>query len=413
MSATRPDLRHGLPAWYEDFTVVGVTGTNGKTSTTAFVAAALGEASRPVARTSTIGCYLDDTLLDLPKTADSVLETLRRCHGAGGRMVVFEVTSEVLARGFARAFPVQIGVFTNLTHDHLDAHGSPEHYLASKAQLFMALPEGGTAVLNACDPASALIEEVTPKGVRVLRYGAPSRGAVPPGTDLVARAVSFDFDGTTVTLDPNPLVGVSPPAVRVRAIGDVYAENALAAIGAALAAGVPLEAAAAALARAEPPPGRFEVVSRRPYVIVDYAHSPDALARTVAAARKLASERLIVVFGAGGHRDRDKRPKMGEAARAADHVVLTSDNPRDEDPAAIAAAIRQGLAGHPSVDVDLDRRSAIRRAVLGAAPDDVVLVAGRGHETEQIIGGAMVPFSDKDVALAAIRDRPSVSGSAT
>jgi len=411
MPATRLGDNSGLPAWYSDFTVIGVTGTNGKTSTTAFVAAALGEVSRPVARTSTIGCYLDDALLDLPKTPESVIETLRRCHVAGGRMVVFEVTSEVLARGFARAFPMHIGVFTNLTHDHLDAHGSPEHYLASKAQLFMALPAGGTAVLNACDPASALIEEVTPKGVRVIRYGVPSRGAVPPGTDLVARTVSFDFDGTEVILDSTPLVGSSPPHIRVRAIGDVYAENALAAVGAALSAGVPIEKAAAAIARAEAPPGRFEVVSRRPYVIVDYAHSPDALARTVASARQLARARLVVVFGAGGHRDREKRPKMGEAAHPADHVLITSDNPRDEDPGAIAAAIRLGLGAHPNVDTELDRRAAIRRAIIGAATEDVVLIAGRGHETEQIVGDQAFAFSDKDVALAAVRERSSASGS--
>jgi UDP-N-acetylmuramoyl-L-alanyl-D-glutamate--2,6-diaminopimelate ligase len=217
--------------------------------------------------------------------------------------------------------------------------------------------------------------------------------------------VSFDFDGTEVTLDPGPLAGSSPPTIRVRAIGDVYAENALAALGAALAAGVPIDGAAAALARAEPPPGRFEVVWRRPYVIVDYAHSPDALARTVLSARTLARERLVLVFGAGGHRDRDKRPKMGEAARPADRILLTSDNPRDEDPATIAAAIREGLTGHENVGTELDRRVAIRRAVLDASPGDVIVVAGRGHETEQVIGGTAVPFSDKSVVLEAVRER--------
>lgn len=405
MAATRLDDVRAPPEWYGALTALGVTGTNGKTSTTAFLATALGELRRPVARTSTIGSYLDDTLLDLPKSSEGLLETLRQCHDAGGRFVVFEVTSEVLQRGFARAFPMQIGVFTNLTHDHLDAHGSPEHYLASKAQLFMALPEGGTAVLNACDPASALLEEVIPKGVRIIRYGVPSRGAVPTGTELVARSVSFDFDATLVSLEANSLVGSSPPPIRVRAAGDVYAENALAALGAALAAGVPIERAAAALARAEPPPGRFEVVSRRPYVVVDYAHSPDALARTVLAAKRLAPEKLIVVFGAGGHRDRDKRPKMGDAAKLADRVVITSDNPRNEDPGAIAAAIHAGLAGHPNVHVELERRAAIRRAVLEAGAGDVVLIAGRGHEAEQIVGDVAVPFSDKDVALEAVRDR--------
>jgi UDP-N-acetylmuramoyl-L-alanyl-D-glutamate--2,6-diaminopimelate ligase len=334
-----------------------------------------------------------------------MLSALEQCIREGGRIVVFEVTSEVLARGFARAFPMQIGVFTNLTHDHLDAHGSPEHYLASKAQLFMALPSDGTAVLNACDPSSALIEEVIPKGIRILRYGVPSRGDVPRGVDLVARTVSFDFDGTEVALEATELVGSAPPPIRVRAVGDVYAENALAAVGAALAAGVPLDAAARALARVEPPPGRFEVVARHPYVVIDYAHSPDALARTVQAARKLAPARLTVVFGAGGRRDRTKRPLMGEAARAADRIILTSDNPRDEDPAAIARAIKEGLTGHPGVQTDLDRSSAIRKAVLDAATEDVVVIAGRGHETEQIVGSVVIPFSDRDVALAAVRER--------
>lgn len=400
------------PAWYAKFTAVGVTGTNGKTTTAAFVAAALGELSRPVARTSTLGSYLDETLLDSPRTYAGLVATLEGCLAAGGRLVVFEMTSEALALGFARAFPARIGVFTNLTHDHLDAHGSPEHYLASKAQLFMALPPGGTAVLNACDPASALLEEVLPEGVRILRYGVTSRGAVPPGTDLVARAVSFDFDGTDVVLESSEVVGASPPPIHVRAVGDVYAENALAALGASIAAGVPIDRAAHAMARAAPPPGRFEVVSRRPYVVVDYAHSPDALARTVSAARRLAPGRLVVVFGAGGHRDRAKRPFMGEAARAADRIILTSDNPRDEDPADIAKAIAEGLRGHGGVRTELDRRRAIVAAVDEAGSDDLILIAGRGHETEQTVGGALVPFSDRSVALEALRARHSDSGPA-
>jgi UDP-N-acetylmuramoyl-L-alanyl-D-glutamate--2,6-diaminopimelate ligase len=196
-----------------------------------------------------------------------------------------------------------------------------------------------------------------------------------------------------------------PPSFRIRAIGDVYAENALAALGAAISAGVPFANAVAALARAEPPPGRFEVIARRPRVVIDYAHSPDALARTVSIARRLAPARLTVVFGAGGKRDREKRPAMGGAAKPADSVILTSDNPRNEDPAAIAEAIREGLGAHPNVVTELDRRVAIRRAVFEAGPDDVVLIAGRGHETEQIVGSVAVRLSDKDVALEAMRER--------
>ena len=199
-----------------------------------------------------------------------------------------------------------------------------------------------------------------------------------------------------------------PSEVRVRAIGDVYAENALAALLGAVAAGVPAAEAAAALAEAPPPPGRFEVVHEKPYVVVDYAHSPDALARTVQTARKLADAaggKLAVVFGAGGKRDKAKRGPMGEAARAADCVILTTDNPRDEDPAVIARAIAEGLRGHASVRTELDRAKAITSAIETAGDADVVLIAGKGHETEQLVGSEVRHFSDVDVAKEALAAR--------
>ncbi|MEA2753123.1 MAG: UDP-N-acetylmuramoyl-L-alanyl-D-glutamate--2,6-diaminopimelate ligase, partial [Myxococcales bacterium] len=173
----------------------------------------------------------------------------------------------------------------------------------------------------------------------------------------------------------------------------------------AVAAGVPPAMAAAALEAAAPPPGRFEVVHERPYVVVDYGHSPDALARTVQTARKLTKGVLSVVFGAGGQRDREKRAPMGEAARPADHVILTSDNPRAEDPAEIARAIASGLQGHASVRTELDRRAAIASAIASAGADDVVLIAGKGHETEQQVGQATRPFSDVEVAKEALARR--------
>jgi UDP-N-acetylmuramoyl-L-alanyl-D-glutamate--2,6-diaminopimelate ligase len=196
-----------------------------------------------------------------------------------------------------------------------------------------------------------------------------------------------------------------PNEIRVRAIGEVYAENALAALLGAVAAGVPPAEAAAAIAASPPPAGRFQVVHEKPYVVVDYAHSPDALARTVAIARGLADRdgaRLTVVFGAGGKRDKAKRAPMGEAARPADLVVLTTDNPRDEDPGVIAAAIAEGLAGHPAVRTELDRRRAIESAIADAKANDVVLVAGKGHEVEQIVGAETRRFSDVEVARAAL-----------
>jgi UDP-N-acetylmuramoyl-L-alanyl-D-glutamate--2,6-diaminopimelate ligase len=290
-------------------------------------------------------------------------------------------------------------VFTNLSHDHLDAHGSPEHYFASKAQLFHALPQGrGVAVVNGSDEASELLFEVIPSGVTKLAYGVPSRGT--PCVELAARAtrVELGWDGTHATLELAPELGGGSFELFTRAIGEHFAENALAAFVTAVALGVPRDAAGAAIARATPPPGRFELVASEPHVVVDYAHTPDALRRTLATAASLARGKVIAVFGAGGDRDRKKRPAMGAATDAAARVVVTSDNPRREDPAAIAAAIVEAVPPGVETVVDLERERAIRRAVLEAAPGDVVVIAGKGHETTQTIGAEEKPFSDADVA---------------
>jgi UDP-N-acetylmuramoyl-L-alanyl-D-glutamate--2,6-diaminopimelate ligase len=391
---------------------VGVTGTNGKTSTTRWTAACLARLARPVAQTTTLGSFLDDAPLETTRDYGGFLATMRTGLDAGGRFAAIEVTSEALARGFARAWPCHVGVFTNLTHDHLDAHGSPEHYLASKAQLFVGLPAGGCAVLNAADPASELLAEVIPEGVRVVRYAVPSRGEVTGEPELRAVEVEATWDGTRVVIDGRGDLAAAPRELRIRAIGDVYAENALGALAAAMMAGVPADEAAAALASAPVPSGRFECVSTEgegPRVVVDYAHTPDALERTVAIARKLCCGSLVVVFGAGGDRDRDKRTPMGVAVAAADGVVLTSDNPRSEDPASIAAQIREGIEARVAVSVELDRRAAIRAAILGAAENDVVLIAGKGHETDQTAAGRTLPFDDAAEARAALRERSGAS----
>jgi UDP-N-acetylmuramoyl-L-alanyl-D-glutamate--2,6-diaminopimelate ligase len=395
------------PPWASALPTAGVTGTNGKTTTTAWVAAALrAGTAAPVVRATTVGVFVDDDLLDVPPTYDGFLAAMRAGLDRGGRAAAIELTSEALAHGFAAAWPVRVGVFTNLTHDHLDAHGTPEHYLASKAQLFVHLPAGGAAVLNGCDPASALIAEVLPPGVRALFFGAPDRGAPIAPLDLEVTRVDLTFRGTTLALRASPELAV-PATLHVRGIGDVYAENAAAALAAALAFGVPASLAAPAIEAAPPPPGRFELVAERPYLVVDYAHSPDALARAVRTARRLCRGRVTVVFGAGGDRDRGKRAPMGEAARPADRVIVTTDNPRTEDPAAIARAIRDGLRGHPAVETILDRGAAIAAAVRDAAPDDLVLVAGRGHETEQLLAAGPRPFSDVAALRAAAARRPA------
>ena len=399
------------PPWHAHIFTVGVTGTNGKTTTTAWIAAALrrlANSAGPVARATTVGFFLDDEELTIEKSYKGFLDAMSACDKRGGKYAAIEVTSEALAHGFARAWPCQVGVFTNLTHDHLDAHGSPEHYLASKAQLFVALPPGGTAVLNAADPVFDLLREVMPEGVKVLTYGVPSRGTLQGEPDIVASAVDVSWSGTRITCAVRDPASGLPTEVRVRAIGDVYAENALAALLGAVAAGVSPADACAALAEAASPPGRFEVVHEKPYIVVDYAHSPDALARTVQIARNLATAaggKLFVVFGAGGKRDKAKRGPMGEAARPADHVILTTDNPRDEDPAVIARAIEDGLRGHGCVRTELDRKRAITMTVKAAGENDVVLIAGKGHETEQLVGTETKHFSDVAVAKEALEQR--------
>jgi UDP-N-acetylmuramoyl-L-alanyl-D-glutamate--2,6-diaminopimelate ligase len=392
--------------WSRLLFTVGVTGTNGKTSTTRWTAACLGRLARPVAQTTTLGSYLDDVPFESSRDFDGFLRTMRAALDGGGRFAAIELTSEALARGFARAWPCSVGVFTNLTHDHLDSHGSPEHYLASKAQLFVSLPRGAAAVLNASDEASELLASVVPEGVRVVRFSAPSRGAARGAVDLRATAIETSWEGTRVALEGSGELAHAPRELHVRAIGDIYAENAMAALAAALVSGVAPEAAAEALREAPVPAGRFEPIVREgaPRVVIDYAHTPDALARTLAIARGLCKGALTVVFGAGGDRDRDKRAPMGAAASLADRVVLTSDNPRSEDPAGIADAIAAGVTDRSRVTRELDRRAAIRAAILDAREQDVVLVAGKGHEKEQVVGGQRLPFDDAAEVRAALSD---------
>ena len=388
------------PFWADSLFTVGVTGTNGKTSTTAMVAALLGILTRPVASVTTLGSFLDEVPIDVPAHYPGFLQTMERCRDAGGKYAAIELTSEALGLGFAKAWPCRIGAFTNLSLDHSDAHGSPEHYLASKAQLFMALPPGGVAVLNARDSAAELLAEVVPSGVEVVRYGLASRGPAWGPAELIAHSVRLGFDGTDFALEPTPRFPELPTLLRIRAVGEIFVENALAALAAALAAGVPAAAAGAALGLLAPPKGRFQLVHEKPHVVVDYAHTPDALTRTLATARALCAGQLSVVFGAGGGRDQAKRPLLGAAARAADRVLLTSDNPRHESPAAILDAIAVGLLGHPAVSRELDRARAIERAVREAGPDDLVLIAGKGHERSQEAAGVRVAFSDEAIVRA-------------
>jgi UDP-N-acetylmuramoyl-L-alanyl-D-glutamate--2,6-diaminopimelate ligase len=394
------------PAWVNDLIHVGVTGTNGKTSTTRFVSAALGSLSKPVASITTVGSFLDDESVKAPRSYEGMLATLSDAQRRGGKYAALEVTSEILALGFAKRWPFRVGVFTNLTHDHLDAHGSSEHYFASKAQLFHSLPpHGGCAILNGCDDVAELLCDVTPKGVRLLSYGAPSRGTARISLDATAADVRLGLDGTRSRITLGAALGGGELELVTRAIGHIFAENALAAFVTALALGASRNEAAAAIAASAPPPGRFEVVARYPDVVVDYAHTPDALARTIDTARALTRGKIIVVFGAGGNRDRAKRPTMGAACAGADRVILTSDNPRSEDPETIARAIGEAVPRHVHLSMDLDRARAIRQAVRDASDEDIVLIAGKGHETTQELGARVVHFSDREAARRAALER--------
>jgi UDP-N-acetylmuramoyl-L-alanyl-D-glutamate--2,6-diaminopimelate ligase len=384
--------------WAGDYFTFGITGTNGKTSTTFLLQAIVRAAGHRCVLIGTTGYFIDDVKLDLPRSLAGFHETFRRAHAEGVRWAACECTSHGLAEGYAKRWRFDLGVFTNLSPDHLSTHGTWEHYLASKAQLFVHLGPGRTAVLNAADPHALMIDRAIPPDVRRRWFAAPSRGPALTQADLAIDRIALEATGTEIALAPGLLAERLGGTLRMRMIGDVFAENGLAAALAAEAAGLPDDAILRGLAECPTVPGRFEVVARDPIVAVDYAHSPDALTRTCETARKLARGRVIVVFGAGGDSTPEKRVPMGEAVgRAADLAIVTNDNPRNEDPQAIANAVARGVrAGPAELRIELDRARAIELALHEAASGDVVVIAGKGHELGQAQGGVVVPFSDVD-----------------
>jgi len=386
---------YGDPASH--LTLVGVTGTNGKTTVTHFLHAVAREEGKRAEVLGTLGSLADgmyrSTGFTTPE-APELQRVLREAVDRGTEWVAMEVSSHALAqkRVFATRFAAV--VFTNLTRDHLDYHGDMEAYFRAKALLFTEEgrgADGGTvAVIGIDDPAGRRLAGLA--SGRVVTYGL--RGPA----DYRARRVRVRPDGTRYEL-------VTPQGraqVRLRLLGRFNVANALAAQATALELGAPLEAVVRGVERLAAVPGRMELVpGSQPFlVLVDYAHTPDALAHALAEARRLAKRRLLVVFGCGGDRDVGKREEMGAvAARLADRVVVTSDNPRGEDPAAIAERILAGARPGPAeTTVELDRARAIAQALKEARAGDVVLIAGKGHETEQIAGGKAVPFDDRKVA---------------
>ncbi len=363
---------HGHPS--QRMAVVGITGTNGKTTTAHFLQAVLDADGR---RAAVIG-----TLSGVRTTpaAPELQAHLAELAGEGFTAVAMEVSSHALVQHRVDAIRFAVAVFTNLSQDHLDFHGTMEQYFAAKASLFHA-ERAAVGVVNADDPW----------GRRLLESARlPTR----PFSLADAVGLQVDRQGSSFTW-----LGES---VRLRLAGPVNVANALAAAAAARELGVEPAAVARGLSELEFVRGRNQPVDRgQPFsVLVDYAHTPDALEQTLAGARAMAGDRrVLVVFGCGGDRDRAKRPLMGEVAtRLADLAVLTSDNPRSEDPAAIIDAVRAGVRRPEVLTVEPDRRAAIALALAAACPGDVVVVAGKGHETTQVTGTTVAPFDDRAVA---------------
>jgi UDP-N-acetylmuramoyl-L-alanyl-D-glutamate--2,6-diaminopimelate ligase len=372
--------------------VVGITGTNGKTTTAFLTRAILERAGVGTGLLGTVKSVVGGFEKPVERTTPEGIdlqETFRRMLDAGDSACVMEVSSHALELGRAEGIRFACRVFTNLSQDHLDFHPDMEAYFMAKRRLF----DGpGPVVVNIDDEyGNRLADDVA----EPVTYGVESRA------DYHARDVRFDPSGSSFTCE-TPHGSVE---VETRLPGLFNVLNALAAIAAARAFGVDLEVARAALAEAERVPGRFEPVDAgQPFtVLVDYAHTPEALDNVLRAARELTDGRVHVVFGAGGDRDRAKRPLMGKAAAAlADRVVVTSDNPRSEDPRAIIEDILAGTG--PTAECEPDRRRAIALALSGAEPGDVVVVAGKGHEQgQEFEGGRKEPFDDAAVVREALR----------
>ncbi len=397
-----PDARAAMaPAaarFYGDPTaeleVAGVTGTNGKTTTAYLIRALLEGAGRATGLLGTVTSVIGGVEHPVQRTTPEAIDlqrTFREMARLGDRACAMEVSSHALELHRADAIHFAVAVFTNLTQDHLDFHPTMEDYFRAKRRLFTeARPR--QAVINVDDP-----------------YGARLAGELPEAStyaldrDATYRAVDVHtgLDGSRFTVrGPDGAAELSSP---LRGRFNVY--NVLGAYAAALALGVPRDRAADAIAAAGQVPGRFQQVDEGQdfAVLVDYAHTPDSLANVLRAARELTQGRLHVVFGAGGDRDRGKRPQMGEiATRLADRVIVTSDNPRSEDPEAIIDQILAGAG--PVAEHNVDRREAIERAIADAHSGDVVVIAGKGHEQgQEFADGHKVPFDDASVAREVLR----------
>jgi len=406
-------LRGAADAWYgrpqDALDLVGITGTKGKTTTSYLVRAALAASGRRVAVFGTIAYDVGDGVRrDASNTTPGALalrRLLAQARDAGATACVMEVSSHALDQGRTEGLEFRAGVLTNLASDHLDYHKTPQAYFEAKSRLFRALPRSSAAILNRDDPAWARFAACARS--RVLTYGAT------PECDVRATRIDLAADGTSFRL---LMGGETELTVRTPLVGRHNVSNFLAAIGAATALGVDPVTAVEGASTLSGVRGRLERVECESdlHVFVDYAHTEDALRQVLGFLRTVGALPLTCVFGCGGDRDRTKRPKMGAvAAELSDRVVLTSDNPRTEDPQAILREVEAGIpaAAGAKTLVIADRREAIRRAIHEAPPGSTVLIAGKGHEDYQILGTEKVPFDDvteaREALVARARERAS------
>ncbi|VBB47181.1 UDP-N-acetylmuramoyl-L-alanyl-D-glutamate:meso-diaminopimelate ligase [uncultured Desulfatiglans sp.] len=409
---------YGAP--YRQLKLIGITGTNGKTTTSYLIESIIQAAGSTPGVMGTINHRCPGKEWKVPMTTPESLEImrgLRTMADAGVTHVVMEVSSHALKQHRVEGCPFSVAVFTNLSRDHLDYHATMEDYFEAKSRLFSDLGQCGlldgvtpAAVINMDDPAGRRLKALT--SAAILTYG------IEPGCDISASRVRFHRGGLTAICH-TPAGDI---AIRSTLVGTFNLHNIMAAVGAGLALGFPPEAIAAGIETLHGVPGRLEPVAntRSVTILVDYAHTPDALEKVLDALRPLTSGRLITVFGCGGDRDAGKRPQMGRVTAAlSDVVVITSDNPRSEKPDEVIAQIEAGVlsAGCERIPetpggeakntslkgylVVVDRRKAIARAVCLARPGDVVLIAGKGHEDYQIVGDQTLPFDDRKVAAEA------------
>ncbi len=392
-----------------DLLTIGITGTNGKTTSTYLIESIFQRAGWPIGVLGTINYRFGAQSVPAPNTTPFASELQRfiaQIRDGGGRACVMEVSSHALALGRTEGVEFDVGIFTNLTQDHLDFHKTMDAYGEAKKNLMKALDPASTkrfaraAIVNMDDPYGASMRAAS--RVSVLTYSVTSKADIYP-EQLVCDAAGSRF----VLRGPKISVPVSLPL-----LGDYNVANALAAAGAAISQSIPTEKIVQGLQAIQGVPGRMERVDvgQSFTVVVDYAHTEDALRHVMQALRRLRPRRLITVFGCGGDRDRTKRPLMGQAsAELSEEVFVTSDNPRSEDPERITLDVEVGLrrVRPDHYKIVIDREDAIAQAFAAAQPGDIVLIAGKGHETYQIVGDKTLPFDDREVARKLLR---SVSG---